>query len=63
MTRFVVDNPSVSAQIYSPGPVGHSGVHYGKLRGIRQTLILGEKIISFVEVLCLHVKVGRDLDI
>ena len=38
-------------------------LHYGKLRGIRQAFILGAKIIILVEVLCLHVKLGRDLDI
>lgn len=25
VTRAGVDNPSVSVEIYSPGPVGHSG--------------------------------------
>ena len=25
VTRASVDNPSVSVEIYSPGPVGHSG--------------------------------------
>ena len=38
-------------------------LHYRKLRGTRQTFILGAKISSFVEVLVAHVHVERDLDI